>query len=55
MPKHKVTSSTGKRGVTFVRDVVEAANCLFHKIEKKGERGRSQQNILLHQKKTTHV
>jgi len=39
MPKQKVTSSTGKRGVTFVRGVVEAANCLFHKIEQENDIG----------------
>jgi len=39
MPKHKISSSTGKLGVTFVRGVVEAANCLFHKIEQENDLG----------------
>jgi len=39
MPKHKVSSSTGKLGVTFVRGVVEGANCLFHKIDQENDLG----------------
>lgn len=39
MPKHKISSSTGKLGVTFVRAVVEGANCLFHKIDQENDLG----------------
>ena len=39
MPKHKISSSTGKLGVTFVRSVVERANCLFHKIDQENDLG----------------
>jgi len=39
MPKHKLSSSIGKLGVTYVRGVVEGANCLFHKLEQENDLG----------------
>ncbi|MDP8219628.1 MAG: DUF4365 domain-containing protein [Candidatus Theseobacter exili] len=39
MLKHKVSSSTGKLGVTLVRGVVEGGNCLFHKIDQENDLG----------------
>lgn len=39
MPKHPQSSATAKSGTNFVRGVVEAANCIFHKIEQENDLG----------------
>lgn len=39
MPKYKQTNATSKSGVNFVRTVVEAGNCIFHKIEQENDLG----------------
>lgn len=39
MPKYKKTNITSKKGVNFVRDIVEEAGSLFHKIEQENDLG----------------
>ena len=39
MVKYKATSITAKKGVNFVRSLVEDAGCLFHKIEQENDLG----------------
>lgn len=39
MTKLRITSATAKRGVNYVRDIVERANCIFHKIEQENDLG----------------
>jgi len=38
-PKLKITSSTAKIGVNYVRDVVERSNCIFQKIDQENDLG----------------
>ena len=39
MPKQKIISSTAKIGINYIRDIVERANCIFHKIEQENDLG----------------
>lgn len=39
MPKLKITSTTAKVGVNYVRDVVERSNCIFQKIDQENDLG----------------
>jgi len=39
MPKYKKSNITAKKGINFIKTIVEDAGCLFHKIEQENDLG----------------
>jgi hypothetical protein len=39
MPKYSETTVTSKKGINFVKTVIESAGCIFHKIEQENDLG----------------